>query len=88
MGLEPAFEILPGFDVVLERSRAGPDGLEVRLQNLVHEPFFVLEVVIKLPLARIRRFDNVIRAGGVNALFVEQVGGGSNDAKSGIRSLR
>jgi hypothetical protein len=50
-----------GFDVILERSRAGPDGLQMCLENLVHEPFLLPEVVIKLLLTGIRRLDNIIR---------------------------
>lgn len=45
----------------------------MRLENLVQEPFLVPEVVIKLLLTGIRRLDNIIRAVGVNAIFVEQV---------------
>src|SRR5258708_26384903 len=85
---EPPLQIFPGLDLVLKGSRARPDGVQVGLQHLVNETFLVLEIVIELALAGIRRLDDLIGTGGADPLFVKQIGGGLDDAKPRIGALR
>ena len=51
MRKKPLLKIAPGIDFIVNGGCPRPDRLQVRLQNLVHEMLFVLEVVIELPLA-------------------------------------
>jgi len=37
----------------------------------MHQPFFAFEIVIKLAFSRTGSLDNIVRAGGVDSLFVK-----------------
>src|SRR5262249_3883002 len=60
--------------------------LEVSLEHLMNETFLVLEVVIELSLAGAGRLDDVVRAGGGDALLVKQIGRRGENPPSGLVS--
>src|SRR5207245_6403598 len=83
---QPAFQILPSGNFVLEARGAGLDGFQMGLQDFVNQAFLDLEIVIELALPGSRGFNDLVRAGGANPLLVKQVSGSPNDAKPGFRA--
>src|SRR5712692_4531445 len=83
---QPAFQILPSGNFVLEARGAGLDGFQMGLQDFVNQAFLALEIVIELALPGARGFNDLVRAGGANPLLVKQVSGSPNDAKPGFRA--
>src|SRR5262249_47150793 len=84
---EPLFQVLPGLDLIAQRGCAVSNGIQMALQDFVHQPLLVLEIVIKLTLSGAGTFDDLIRARRPNSLAVEQVGRGLQDPKSCIGPL-
>ena len=62
--------------------------LQKRLQHFMDEALFAFEIMIKLALPGPGNFNDFIRAGTADSLFVEQVGGGPNDPESRLRTPR
>jgi hypothetical protein len=71
MGEKPLLQIAPRGDLIADWGDARLDLIEVSLQHLVHQAFFVPEVVIELPLAGVRCLDDFIGAGGARASLME-----------------
>src|SRR5262249_40336253 len=86
--VEPLFQVLPGINLIVKGSRAVPDGVEVALQDLVHQTLLVLEVVIKLALSGPGKFHDLIRARCPNPLFVKQLGSSSNNPEPRLSPFR
>src|SRR5262249_39788351 len=76
---EPGFKPLPGGNLIVYRGCTRLDRLQMRLKHLMDEPFLALEVVIELPLAGVGGLDDGVRARRSDALFVKQIGCGSDD---------
>ena len=85
---EPPLQILPAGDFVLDGRVAALDRLQMNLEDFVNQAFLALEIVIELAFPRPRSLDNLVRAGCASPLFVEEVGGGPDDAKSRLCSPR
>src|SRR5260370_23635573 len=83
---EPLFKIFPRADFIAERRAACLDLLQISLKYFVYEALFAFEIVIKLALSGLGSFDDLVRAGRANSLFVKQVSGSPNDPKSRLRA--
>jgi hypothetical protein len=71
---EPALEVLPGLDLVVDMRGVGTDLVLVAQEQLVDDAFLASEIVVELAFAGPRGFDDLIGARGAHALFVEKIG--------------
>src|SRR5215475_3520003 len=84
---EPAFQVLPGADLIVDGAGACLHDLDVAQQDLVDQPLLASEIVIELALARPRVFQDLVRARCTDTLLMEEIGRRAHDAQPCRRSL-
>src|SRR5262245_4263900 len=84
---KPAFQVLPGADLIVDGAGACLHALDVAQQHLVDQSLLAAEIVIELALARPRGFQDLVRARCTDTLLMEEIGRRAHDAQPSRRSL-